>query len=79
MITATEAPVVTIAPGRVRGFWRGTPGTPGASGLAALVAMGVAGPPDWRVALDWLRRSAEAGWQIAQHQLLALCDDRAVD
>ena len=31
MITATEAPVVTIAPGRVRGFWRGTPGTPGAS------------------------------------------------
>src|SRR6187402_1889411 len=31
MITAAEAPVVTIAPGRVRGLWRGTPGTPGAS------------------------------------------------
>src|SRR6187402_2158224 len=31
MITSTEAPVVTIAPGRVRGFWRGTPGAPGAS------------------------------------------------
>ena len=31
MITATEAPVVKIAPGRVRGFWRGTPGTSGAS------------------------------------------------
>ncbi|GAA1957490.1 carboxylesterase/lipase family protein [Microbacterium deminutum] len=31
MITATEAPVVKIAPGRVRGFWRGTPGDSGAS------------------------------------------------
>ena len=50
----------------------------GAARAAALVAMGIAGPPDWRVALDWLRRSAEAGWQIAQHQLLALCDDRAM-
>jgi para-nitrobenzyl esterase len=29
--TAVEAPVVTIAPGKVRGFWRGTPGAPGAS------------------------------------------------
>jgi para-nitrobenzyl esterase len=28
---AVEAPVVTIAPGRVQGVWRGTPGTPGAS------------------------------------------------
>ena len=33
MTTAVEveAPVVTIAPGKVRGVWRGTPGTPGAS------------------------------------------------
>ncbi len=31
MITATEAPVVTIAPGRVRGLWRGEPSAPGAS------------------------------------------------
>jgi hypothetical protein len=50
----------------------------GAARAAALVAMGVAGPPDWRAALDWLCRSAEAGWQIAQQQLLALCDDRAL-
>jgi hypothetical protein len=48
----------------------------GAARAAALVAMGVAGAPDWRAGLDWLRRSAEAGWNIAQRQLLALCDDR---
>src|SRR6478609_2417505 len=50
----------------------------GAARAAALVAMGVAGPADWRTALDWLCRSAESGWQIAQQQLLALCDDRAL-
>src|SRR3954453_23132351 len=27
-MTAAEGPVVTIAAGRVRGFWRGTPGSP---------------------------------------------------
>lgn len=48
----------------------------GAARAAALVAMGVAGPSDWRAGLDWLRRSAEAGWEISQRQLLALCDDR---
>ena len=31
MIIETQAPVVSIAPGRVRGFWRGEPGTAGAS------------------------------------------------
>ena len=29
--TAVDGPVVTIAPGRVRGFWRGQPGAAGAS------------------------------------------------
>lgn len=48
----------------------------GAARAAALVAMGAVGAPDWRGGLEWLRRSAEAGWQIAQRQLLALCDDR---
>jgi len=48
----------------------------GAARAAALVAMGAVGAPDWRMGLDWLRRSAETGWQIAQRQLLALCDDR---
>src|SRR6478609_10953210 len=31
MIIDTQTPVVAIAPGRVRGFWRGEPGTAGAS------------------------------------------------
>lgn len=31
MITETQAPVVSIAPGRVRGFWRGEPGAATAS------------------------------------------------
>ena len=31
MIIETQAPVVAIAPGQVRGFWRGEPGTAGAS------------------------------------------------
>ena len=48
----------------------------GAARAAALVAMGAVGVPDWHQGLDWLRRSAEAGWQIAQRQLLALCDDQ---
>jgi hypothetical protein len=29
-------------------------------------------------ALDWLCRSAEAGWKNSQAQLLALADDRAL-
>ncbi|WP_137845482.1 carboxylesterase family protein [Microbacterium sp. 2FI] len=40
---AVEAPVVTIAPGRVRGVWRGTPGTPDAS--AAFLGIPFAQPP----------------------------------
>lgn len=38
-----DAPVVTIAPGRVRGVWRGSPGTPGAS--AAFLGIPFAQPP----------------------------------
>ncbi|GAA1974729.1 carboxylesterase/lipase family protein [Microbacterium pumilum] len=44
MIAATEAPVVRIAPGAVRGFWRGTPGAPGAS--AAFLGIPFAKAPE---------------------------------
>src|SRR4029079_16917770 len=40
----------------------------GAARAAALVAMGVAGPADWRAALDWLGRSAAARWQMRHEQ-----------
>jgi prolyl 4-hydroxylase len=48
----------------------------GAARAAGMTALGIGGAPDWPQALDWLRRSAEAGWQPSQRQLLALCDDR---
>ena len=59
-----------IAEACARGFGEG------AARAAGNVALGIAGTPDWPQALDWLRRSAEAGWQASQRQLLALCDDR---
>jgi len=48
----------------------------GAARAAGWTALGVAVAPDWSGALDWLCRSAEAGWQPSRSQLLALCDDR---
>jgi hypothetical protein len=48
----------------------------GAARAAALLALGIGGKVDWPAALGWLVRSAQCGWQDAQHQLLALCDDR---
>jgi hypothetical protein len=48
----------------------------GAARAAGAVALGRDGRPDWPRALDWLCRSAESGWQPAQQQLFALCDDR---
>lgn len=50
----------------------------GAARAAGVIAMGGGGMADWRRALDWLCRSAEAGWGSAQRQLLALADDRAL-
>ena len=47
-----------------------------AARAAAMLALGVNVPPNWPLALQWLRRSAEAGWEPSQRQLLALCDDR---
>ena len=52
-------------------------GIPEAAARAAgLLALGVHTPPDWPLALRWLCRSASGGWEPAQRQLLALCDDR---
>ena len=45
---------------------------------AGRLTLGANFPPDWKLALDWLRRSAEAGWERSQVQLLGLCDDRAL-
>lgn len=54
-------------------------GLPEAAARAAgLVALGVRVPPNWPVALNWLARAAHGGWEPAQRQLLALCDDRAL-
>ena len=50
----------------------------GAARAAGVIAMGNGGMADWRRALDWLCRSAEAGWKNSQRQLLALADDRAL-
>jgi prolyl 4-hydroxylase len=50
----------------------------GAARAAGVIAMGNGGIADWRRALEWLCRSAEAGWMNSQRQLLALADDRAV-
>jgi hypothetical protein len=50
----------------------------GAARAAGVIALGEGGMADWRLALDWLRRSAEAGWVSSRRQLLALADDRAL-
>lgn len=47
-----------------------------AARAAGLLALGVHLPPNRALALEWLRKSADAGWEPAQRQLLALCDDR---
>jgi prolyl 4-hydroxylase len=53
-------------------------GLPEAAARAAgLLALGVRIPPNWPLALGWLARAAQGGWEPAQRQLLALCDDRA--
>ncbi len=54
-------------------------GLPEAAARAAgLIALGVRTPPNWTLALAWLARAAHAGWEPAQRQLFALCDDRAL-
>ena len=54
-------------------------GLPEAAARAAgLLALGVRTPPNWALALTWLARAAHGGWEPAQRQLLALCDDRAL-
>ena len=50
----------------------------GAARAAGVLALGVRAPGDWKRALEWLRKSADAGWEPAQRQLLALCDDRVL-
>jgi len=50
----------------------------GAARAAGVLALGVHHPSNWTLALEWLRKSAAAGWEPAQRQLLALCDDRAL-
>jgi prolyl 4-hydroxylase len=52
-------------------------GLPEAAARAAgLLALGLRTPPNWGLALTWLARSAHGGWEPAQRQLLALCEDR---
>ena len=54
-------------------------GLPEAAARAAgLLALGVRAPPNWALALTWLARAAQRGWEPARRQLLALCDDRAL-
>lgn len=54
-------------------------GLPEAAARAAgLLALGVRIPPNWPLALAWLARAAHGGWEPAQRQLLALCDNRAL-
>ena len=50
----------------------------GAARAAGVVALGNGGMADWRRSLEWLCRSAEAGWKNSQRQLMALADDRAL-
>jgi hypothetical protein len=40
--------------------------------LATLAGAGICRPPSWEAALEYLRRSAEAGWKPAQDQLRLL-------
>jgi prolyl 4-hydroxylase len=47
-----------------------------AARAAGILALGVQVAPNWPLALAWLCRSADAGWEPARRQLLALCDDR---
>jgi|GEM_PF-233211 len=49
-----------------------------AARAAGILALGVRVPANWPLALAWLCRSAAAGWEPAQRQMLALCDDRAL-
>src|SRR5690349_14886998 len=49
-----------------------------AARAAALLALGIRTPPNWPLAFSWLARAAHGGWEPARHQLLALCDDRAL-
>jgi len=49
-----------------------------AARAAALLALGVRTPPNWGLAMTWLARSAQGGWEPSRRQLLALCDDRAL-
>ncbi|RYZ68134.1 MAG: 2OG-Fe(II) oxygenase, partial [Proteobacteria bacterium] len=49
-----------------------------AARAAGILALGVHTAPDWPLALAWLARSANAGWQPARAQLRALCDDDAL-
>jgi prolyl 4-hydroxylase len=49
-----------------------------AARAAALLALGVRVAANWPLALAWLCKSAAAGWEPARHQLLALCEDRAL-
>jgi len=49
-----------------------------AARVAAVLALGVNLQPNRNLALQWLCRSAQLGWESAQRQLLALCDDRAL-
>jgi prolyl 4-hydroxylase len=54
-------------------------GLPEAAARAAgLLALGLHTPANWPLALQWLARSAHAGWEPARRQLQALCDDRAL-
>jgi len=47
-----------------------------AARAAGIIALGANLPSNWTLALDWLQRSAAAGWAPARQQLLALCEDR---
>jgi prolyl 4-hydroxylase len=49
-----------------------------AARAAGTLGLGVNQPANWPLALEWLRRSAAAGWEPSQRQLLALCEDRAL-
>lgn len=46
-----------------------------AARAAGVLALGINQPPDWHAALEWLVRSAGAGWEPSQRQLRALCGD----
>ncbi|HMA11475.1 MAG TPA: 2OG-Fe(II) oxygenase [Steroidobacteraceae bacterium] len=76
LLTGQNAPLLPaeglqfIGEACARGFGEG------AARAAGVIAMGTGGVADWRRALDWLCRSAEAGWSNAQRQLRALADDR---